>query len=87
MPNKVIHVSDDVHTIVKRFCTNRNVDMSRWVRLILLDAVERNIIAPDKKIVEKIGPLLSSQRVEVVEHENPFTQPPFWANKDEPADS
>jgi hypothetical protein len=86
MPNKVIHVNDDVHAIVKRHCTNRNVNMSRWVRLILLDAVERNIISPDKKIIEKVGPLLPPQRIEV-QVENPYTLPPFWAGKDEPTNS
>jgi len=88
---KVIHVTDEVHAIVKAFCNRKNFNMTQWVSKILLNAVEIGKISPDKQIIDKkpirVGPTLPPQRVEVREEDNPWIKPPFWAGKDEPTNS
>ena len=71
---KVVHVSDDLHDRVKRFCMGKNVNVQSWVSELIVSAIKENRPIPEIRKPKPSGDRRSEQS-------NVWKQPPFWKSK------
>lgn len=76
MNHAVIHVSDEVHARVKRFCKERGLCMRDWAALTLVAAMEAEAIPANMSLVKKR--VLEEYRTQ---SSTAWTDPPFYAGR------
>ena len=87
MPNKVIHVSDELHLRVKNHCEANKLQMSVWLEGVLREAL-------GKKNKEKLravsAPVKRGKKIQtgepVKDGPKPWEEKPFWERGEETND-
>jgi hypothetical protein len=70
---QVIHVSDELHTLLKSYCKEKGFKIKDWADSILREAVSRGVTPVPKKKMETLS------KGETNEGPNVYERPPFWA--------
>lgn len=77
MGHKVIHVSDDLHALVKKHCDQNGHQMRVWAEVILLQEIKRGSMAKEKVApIKKKLPKLPGGSIN--DKPKPWEQEPFW---------
>jgi hypothetical protein len=76
MPNSVIHVSDETHAAVKRYCREIKVNMSGWASRVLAAAVADRVALG--RSGEVVGGRQGRKTEAVTMTVDPWLLPPFW---------
>lgn len=70
---KVIHLSDEVHSKMMDFCKEHDLQASKWVSGLIMDAVAKTVIPVEKKKLPKAPDPLPEEET--------YNKPPFWAQR------
>jgi hypothetical protein len=82
MANKVIHVSDALHALVKEYCTRNGLHMSVWAAQALQQTIERRNMGKKKPagvvvpVEKKRMPQTTGEPVD--DGPKPWEREPFW---------
>ena len=85
MPNRVIHISEEVHKLVKDHCSDIGCRMSVWTNEVLVAAVTKGTsLNKVAGLVERNKRMTTLERTES-DGPQPWELPPFWQGKKEQA--
>ena len=74
MPDKVIHVSDELHAVVKGYCDARGVKMTAWVDTVLRQGLRDGAMpVPQRDLPKTVYDGEPEDKL--------FMKSPFWANR------
>lgn len=78
---KVIHLSDDIHALVKEHCLKMGVPLKDWAEKALLSVIEREDPSRKRQVFSYVQkkPLTSIPEKEKKDDDiKPWELPPFW---------